>query len=388
MRRKIFVILSRIPYPLEKGDKLRAFYQLRELSRSHNLVICALSDMPPHPDASRILSEFSDNVYFYRLRKPAIYCRLAIAVFTALPFQVAYFYSKCIERKITKLIDKHKPDHVFCQLIRTAEYVSNIAIDKTIDYQDVFSAGLERRIAVSPWYMRPLLRIESKRVREYERHVFNVFNKKTIISEPDRCRIDHRDRNDIVVVPNGVDTDYFRPQEREVIYDVVFTGNMAYPPNVNGAAYLVKEVMPLVWDRRPAARVVIAGADPVASIKALSSDRVIVTGWVNDIREYYAQSCIFVAPMQIGTGLQNKVLEAMAMRLPCITSPLANKALNAREGDEVLIGRNAGDYAQQILSLLSDSERRSQLKNNGYSFVLKNFNWKSTTAKLEKVITA
>ena len=388
LKRKIFIILSRVPYPLEKGDKLRAFYQLRELATRHELIICAISDIPPHPDSHKILREFSDNIYYFRIRKADIFFRLLKALFSSKPFQVAYFHQKSIQRKIEALIERHRPNHVFCQLIRTAEYARNVTIDKTIDYQDVFSAGLQRRLSVSPWYIRPLLLAEYKRVSRYERKVFDFFDKKTIISQPDRDKIQHPRRDEIVIIPNGVDTSFFKPIVKEKRYDVVFTGNMAYPPNVNGAEYLVRQVMPLVWLQKPDARVVIAGANPAQAVKALASPTVTITGWVDDIREYYASSKVFVAPMQIGTGLQNKVLEAMAMQLPCITSPLANKALMAKEGSEILIGRNAGEYAQHILSLLSDSQRMEQLTSKGYRFVLQNFNWEMTTARLEKVITA
>lgn len=387
LKRKIFIILSRIPYPLEKGDKLRAFYQIRELAKQHDLVICAISDTSAHPRAKEVLKDFTDDVYFFRIRKPGIYWKLALALFSATPFQVAYFYRNRIQRKINRLIALHRPDHIFCQLIRTAAYARHLDIDKTIDYQDVFSAGLQRRIKISPWYLKPLLKAEYKRVLRYEAIVFDQFDKKAIISIPDREKIQHPGNNEIVVIPNGVDTDFFRPEKKEKTFDIVFTGNMAYPPNVNGAEYLVKRIMPIVWEQNPDTRLVIAGASPAARVRELSSGKVTITGWVEDIREYYTSSRIFVAPMQIGTGLQNKVLEAMAMQLPCISSPLANKALNASEGTEILIGRNAADYAQHILSLLSDPGLRKELGQNGYKFVLQRFNWESTTSELSKLIT-
>ncbi len=388
LKRKILIILSRIPYPLEKGDKLRAYYQVRELAEQHELIICAISDINPHPQALNILQEFSNAVYFFRIRKAGIYLKLLTALFSSIPFQVAYFHRKSIQKKIEQLIAHHKPDHVFCQLIRTAEYARHLKIDKTIDYQDVFSAGLQRRMKVSPWYLKPLLRSEYKRMLQYEAKVFDLFDKKAIISLPDRDKIPHPRKEEIVVIPNGVDTDYFKPRKIDKTFDVVFTGNMAYPPNVNGAEYLIQQIMPKVWSQKPATRLVIAGANPAYSLRMLASERVIITGWVDDIRDYYAGSRVFVAPMQIGTGLQNKVLEAMAMQLPCITSPLANKALNAAEGKEILIGRNAAEYAQHILSLLSDTEFRESLGFKGYKFVIQRFNWKKTTSILSSLITA
>ncbi len=387
MKKKIFIILSRIPYPLEKGDKLRAFYQIRELSDKHDLILCAINDEKPHPDAMQILKKLSSSVYFFRIRKTDIFLRLMRVLFSTQPFQVAYFHKRSIHRQIDLLLKKHNPDHIFCQLIRTAEYAKNSDIDKTIDYQDVFSAGLKRRLDIAPWYKRFLLRSEYHRVLRYEAHVFDQFDKKTIISLPDRDKIPHAARDQITVIPNGVDTGFFKPLNKDKRYDIVFTGNMGYPPNINGAEFLVKDIMPLVWAERPDTTVVVAGASPSAKVKKLGSDKVLITGWVEDIRTYYASSRVFIAPMRIGTGLQNKVLEAMAMKIPCITSPLANKALGAREDIEIRIGKNAASYAQHILSLLADSETRKQLGEKGHKFVLQHYNWESTTAKLEKVIT-
>ena len=314
--------------------------------------------------------------------------RLAANIFSRKPFQVAYFYSKSIHRKIEQYIEQIKPDHIYCQLIRMAEYVKEYPIDKTIDYQDVFSKGLERRLKLAPWYSRPIFRSEYLRVKRYEEKVFKTFDKKTIISFPDRELIPHPERERIHVIPNGVDTEFFHPIEVDKDYDVIFSGNMGYPPNVNGAEYLVNEIMPFVWDQKPGAMVILAGANPSPRVKALASDKVKVTGWVEDIRPWYARARVFVAPMQIGTGLQNKVLEAMAMKLPVITSPLANQALRAKPGAELLIGNNPSDFAEQIVSLLNNTEISNTLSSKGLEFIKEHFHWSSICVRLEKIITA
>ncbi len=386
MRKKIFILLSRVPYPLEKGDKLRAFYQIREMSKNHDIILCALSDRPIPPEAYEFLKPYTKSLHFFRLSPTGIFFRLIRNFFSDKPYQVAYFFSKRVNRKIQELIRIHKPDHLFFQLIRTAEYANGLPADKTLDYQDVFSKGLQRRLNISAWYLKPLLRQEYQRVLDYEEKAFERFEKKVIISDPDRDLIPHEQRNSIEIIPNGVDTDFFFPMEKEKIYDVVFTGNMGYPPNVNGARYLVQEIMPHVWKQNPEVTVVLAGANPAPGVKSLQSRRVTITGWVDDIREFYAGSKIFVAPMRIGTGLQNKVLEAMAMQLPCITSSLANQALKAIPQKEILIGETPEEYARQILYLLNNPRQRAELAEKGHQFVLRNFHWSSVCSKLEKII--
>ncbi len=387
MRKKIFVLLSRVPYPLEKGDKLRAFHQIKELSEQHDIILCALSDIPIRPETRDFLKPFVKQLYVFRLGRLGIFFRLLLSFFTSKPFQVAYFYKRSTRQAIKKLIKKHDPDYVYCQLIRTAEYIKDLDVNKTLDYQDVFSRGLYRRWQVAPWYKKVFIGMEYRRVLRYEAMVFDCFKKKTIISYPDRDLIPHMDRDQIEVIPNGVDFSFFEPKNSDKVYDIIFTGNMAYPPNINGATYLIKKVMPIVWRHLPNVTVVLAGANPSLFVKSLESDRVLVTGWVNDMRDYYSKSKIFVAPMQIGTGMQNKVLEAMAMGLPCITSALANDALNAPEGTAVLVGKDAEDFASHIIALLNSPDKCEQLAKNGYQYVREHYQWSNVCARLLEIIT-
>ena len=384
---KIFVLLSRFPYPLEKGDKLRAFNQIKILAKHHEIHLCALNDLRLNEQNVEALRPFCKSIHNLHLSKITIIWKMICAFISGKPLQVGYFYNSKSQRKIDQLIEEINPGHIYCQLLRVAEYVRKKKIKKTLDYQDVFSKGIERRIKTAPFYMKPLLKLEYKRLCRYENSLFNDFDNKTIISYPDRALIPHPDRDKIVVITNGVDTDYFRPIETEKKYDLVFTGNMSYPPNVNAAGFLAKEIFPLVQKKFPNLRLLITGASPCAKVLGLKQENIEVTGWVDDIRKYYAASRIFIAPMMIGTGLQNKLLEAMAMKIPCVTSALANRALCAEVGREIMVGESAEEFAEIIIKLLTHQPEADALAENGYRFVLDNFNWKSATARLEEIIT-
>lgn len=383
---RLFFLLPRVPYPTEKGDKLRAFHQIKQLSKRHEIILCALNDGILHEDAIRVLKKYVKAVHVIPLSKPTILLNLIKALFSSKPLQVGYFYNPGCARKIKALINQYQPDHIFCQLIRVAEYVKDIPIPKTLDYQDVFSKGIERRLVNSPFYLKPFLRIEYRRLLHYENLAFGIFDHKIIISEPDRDLIPHPDKNNIVVVANGVDTDFFKPSAKEKKFDLVFTGNMGYPPNIKAAEFLVREILPKLLPQRPSLRLLIAGASPHLRVMALRSPRVEVSGWVPDMRVCYDTSRIFIAPMQIGTGLQNKLLEAMAMQIPCITSPLAFQALKAKEGEEILVAETAEDYAALIFDLLEHPDKAAEVARNGYNFVHRAFNWETETAKIERLI--
>ena len=383
---RLFFILPRVPYPTEKGDKLRAFQQIKELSKHHEIILCALNDGTLHEDAIPVLKKYVSAIHIIPISKISIAFNLIRTFFSQKPLQVGYFFNSSSAKIIHALIDEYKPDHLFCQLIRVASYVKGIPIPKTLDYQDVFSKGVERRLATSPFYLRPFLKIEYNRLLRYEHDAFEDFDNKIIISAPDRDLIPHPRRNEIVVVANGVDTGFFSPIEAVKDYDLVFTGNMGYPPNIKSAEFLVNEILPMVLAHKPGLRLLIAGANPHLRVLALKSSQVNVSGWVPDMRTCYARARVFIAPMQIGTGLQNKLLEAMAMKIPCITSPLAFQALNACEGEDILVAKTPEEYAAHILMLLGNPEKSTEIAQNGYDFVHKNFNWKTETEKINVLI--
>jgi len=387
---KLFVLLSRIPWPLEKGDKLRAFNQLKELSKQHEIVLCALNSdrKTDKQSAFRALQPYCKSINFVDLPAIGIFINLMSAWLNGRPLQTGYFYNARAAKTVSKLIEQHQPDMLYGQLLRVAEYLRRENVPKTLDYQDVFSMGMKRRLDVASWLMKPFLMTEYKRLQRYESKVFEDFDLKTIISEPDRNLIPHPKRAEILVIPNGVDHEFFKPMKAEKLYDIVFTGNMAYPPNVNAAIFLAYDIMPIVWKSIPDAKLFLAGATPDASVRQTASKRVVVSGWMDDIRVAYAESKVFVAPMRIGTGLQNKLLEAMSMDLPCVTTPLANKPLKAKHKHEILIGEKPDEIASAIVSLLQNQEQAAAIAKQGKTFVTQKFNWETATRILADAMVA
>lgn len=383
---KLLVILPRFPYPTEKGDKLRAFNQLKILSRHHSIYLCAISHQKVDELQLSAVKPFCREIRVIRQGWLAVAWNLTRALFNGMPLQAGYYYSGRAHRTIRQIIRKVQPDHLYCQLLRTAAYVIEENIPKTIDFQDVFSKGIERRIPLAGFFMKPLLKLEYKRLLKFESQIFDNFDNKTIISKPDRDFIPHPGRDQILIVPNGVDHEYFRPEQREQTHELIFTGNMGYPPNINCAEYLAKKVLPIIHKTAPGVRMMLAGASPHGRVRALASESVTVTGWVDDLRACYASAAIFLAPMQIGTGLQNKLLEAMSMHLPCVTSSLCNFALNATPGKEILIGDTPEAVAEHVLKLLHDKDFRYRIAKAGYDFVQRNYSWEGATRGLTQIL--
>jgi len=385
---RIFVLLSRIPYPLEKGDKLRAFHQVKALSKNNEIILCALNPIKKtdKQKAFAQLQPYCRSVTFIDLPFLQRVFNIFKAYFKGLPLQVGYFYNRKAARKIHRLIREYQPDHLYGQLTRTAIYLMDEPIRKTLDYQDAFSHGLKRRAQTASFFIKPVLLLEHQRLAAFEKNIFDRFDGKTIISEQDQQLIPHPQKGEIKVIRNGVDMAYFSPYQTEKKQEIVFTGNMNYPPNIDAAVFLVSEIMPLVWKKFPETRLLLAGAHPHPRVRQLASGKVEVSGWMDDIREAYATSQIFIAPMRLGTGLQNKLLEAMAMHIPTVTTPLASAALHAQNGKEILAGNNAQELANHLISLLKDINLRNKIADQALDFVQKNFNWEKATANLETVL--
>jgi sugar transferase (PEP-CTERM/EpsH1 system associated) len=388
---KLLVVLSRMPYPLEKGDKLRAYHLVKRLAKRHEVYLFCLSDQAVREQDVEHLRGCCHHFQVVRLRRWQIVQRMATAIFTRRPFQVSYFHHGHAQRAIDDVIHSFRPDHVLCQLVRTTEYVRHrYTLPKTLDYMDTLSKGMERRAETAPAYLRPFLRTETRRLVLYENLMLDLFDHQAIISAQDRDLLYHPGRDQVAVIPNGVDTEFFSPLEASKQYDLLFTGNMNYPPNIDSVLFLVHRVLPLVQAKRPGTNLLIAGADPDARVRELAkgNNRVTVSGWVKDIRESYASARIFVAPMQIGTGLQNKLLEAMAMRMPCITSGLANNAVGAVPGESILIGHHPQDYADHIVRLLEHPAEQELLAANGHRFVRQAFDWDRAAERMDKLMSA
>ena len=379
---KILATFCRFPYPLDKGDKLRAFYQIKELSKANDIYLFCFSAHSPKQEHIQILQKYCKQIHIEKLSLISQIISLLCSLFKGLPFQVALFSTFRAKQSFKSFFSKVKPDVSYFQFVRMGEFAKIISGKKVLDFQDCLSKNMERRKANAGFLKRIIFSIEAKRLQRYEDTMFNLFDATTIITDTDRQLINSEHRNDIQIIENGVGDGfllYDRKFDKE--YDVIFSGNMSYSPNVMAARFLVKDIMPLVWEKIPECKVVLVGSSPSKAVVDLKSDKVFVTGWVEDMKEYYAKSRVFIAPMQIGTGLQNKLLEAMAIGLPCITS-LANKALKSKPNEEILVADDKQNLANYIIELLSDQELHDKISLNGNSFVKLNYSWQTSVKKL------
>ena len=390
---KILAVLPRFPYPLEKGDKLRAYHQLRLLAREHDVYLFCTSHHKPAANHLDEVRRFCKEVQVVRRGKLQ---SLAGAVYSFLKggsLQLGYWNSRRIRSSFATFEQRVQPDVIYCQMVRTMPLVARLPFLKVMDFQDALSLNSERRMEQTTGFWRYVLHYEFKMLRSSEYNAFSIFDALTIISEVDSEAIPHRKNGEIHIITNGVDTNFF--SRTPVIpvqlpdnpsFTICFCGNMSYAPNVDAACWLVKEIMPLVWRRNPyGVNVLIAGADPKPAVKALAGNKVTVSGRLDDIRAAYASARMFVAPMRIGSGMQNKLLEAMSMGLPCVTTTIAATPLGAVPWQHLLVGDSADEIADRIAKLTIE-ETHDAIADGGQRFVRERFSWHAAVKPLENIL--
>lgn len=390
-KKRLLFLTSRFPFPLEKGDKLRAYHLIRELSERFDIILFALSNKEITNAQRNALAPYCHSIHCSIIRKSKSYRNMLMM--RSLPFQIAYFQSGHSMKELTAVVMETKPDVVFCHLIRMAEYARRLPVRvKVIDYMDAFSMGMERMQTTTAWWLRPFVKKEAGSVARYEQSVFHDFGAHFIISRQDRSCMPVTEKESMDIVPNGVDVTYFHPLESKQKYTVLFNGHMAYPPNITSALFTANRIMPALRKKIPEANLLIAGADPVRQVKQLANRYTFISGWMDDIRTAFAESSVMVAPMLISIGLQNKILQAMAMGVPCVVSHLANNAIGATPGKELLVANEPEEYAAQIELLCKDASLRESIVRNAQAFVNRHFSWEQGAAliarKIEKLLSS
>ena len=383
---RILVLLPRFPYPLDKGDKLRAYHQIAELSKRHEVYLFALSHTKVNHDDYDHLHKYYTAIDYVQIHWWESAWGIIKAILAGQPLQLGYWNSTQARNAYNQWEKQVQPDVVYCQMVRTIPTVKDSSCRKVLDFQDALSLNTRRRMERSHGLWRLILRYEYKALQRTEQQALSFFSQTTIISATDRNAISPS----VNIVPNGVDTNYFSTKQSTPSkkHTIVFTGNMSYAPNVDAARWLVKEIMPLVWKQCPyGVNVLIAGADPKPAVKALAGPKVTVSGRLDDIREAYASAKIFVAPMRIGSGMQNKLLEAMSMGLPCVTTTLAATPLGATNWEHLLVGDSAEELADLIVKL-GIEELHDSIAEGGNRFVKENYSWPAAVQPLENILNA
>jgi polysaccharide biosynthesis protein PslH len=381
---KIVILLNRFPFPLEKGDKLRAYHQIKSLATRFEIHLICLSFELVSPEHKKELEPFCRQIEIFYLSKQQGIKNILKAVFKQSPFQNEYFFDPVIAEKIKFKIEAIQPQLIYVQLARMANYALNLPYKKILDFQDAFSANYNRSAKTSKWGMRWIYQWEYNRMKKFEQLCVKSFDAITIISSTDKKEIG--DAN-IKVVTNGVDTHFFAPNNAIVKeYDIVFVGNLSYYPNVQAVKYIINELLPMLLKQIPEIKICIAGAQPNNYVQQIKHPNVSLLFSLPDIRLAYLPSKISIAPLFAGAGMQNKVLEAMACGLPVVATSIVNNAIHAIENEQIYIANDVSTFIIQIIELLKEPTLQQQIGSSARDFVKEQYSWSNCNAQLLSII--
>ena len=390
---KILFITPRVPYPLDKGDRLRVFHQIRELSTRHEVGLFAHCTGAIQPHAEDVLRSLCADLTISSVRRTTAIRNAGMAALRGLPAQVGFFTDRLAKQRLAKMTHAFVPDVAFFQLARMGEYASVVECPRVLDYMDCFSEGLRQRAKQSD--QRGLsfaLQLEQQRMSRYEQTLASRFHGFTAISQRDITNLNCP--HPVSLVPNGVDLDQYSPQGEipgafdgdTSSTDLLFVGNLEYKPNILAIKELVEQVLPRVQERRPATTLRIAGKNPPAWLQRLENPYLEVCGWAEDAASWYRSAKVFVAPMPVATGVQNKILQALACGTPCVATPIAAEPL-LTSGAPIRCADAAG-FTGTILELLESPQLLQRLSAESRHFAEEKLAWSWSALALESVLEA
>ncbi len=396
-RTRLLVLTSRFPYPVVGGDRLRLYRICVELAKNHELTLLSLCD-----DRADLNADVPDDGVFAHVERFYLptwrsWVASLAAIPSRTPLQVAYYRLGRFSARARELAASH--DGVLAHLIRTGAAVADLPGPKFLELTDAISLNYERAKSASSRHRldpRTLAyRLETGRLKPFEQRIVERFDRSFLVSEVDLNHLfspgDPR-RDKVLVVGNGVDTDALTFDFAADGTDVAFIGNLASLQNFDAALHFASDVLPLVQRARPGTRFRVVGridSDDAERLAALGG--VDVTGEVDSVADAVRGAGVGVAPLRIGAGVQNKVLEYFALGLPCVSTPLALEGFGAEDGRELLVAESAQAQAEAVLRLLDDRALAGRLARSGRDYVERHHSWAQVLAPLcdaiEQVLT-
>jgi sugar transferase (PEP-CTERM/EpsH1 system associated) len=383
---RVLFVTSRCPYPPIQGDRARAYHQLRILAQHHRITLVTPVAGSRDRQSLQAVSSYCERIEAVPVSRWRGVLRLTRAPFVDMPSQTLFYFDPRSRRGVKQLLQERSYDLLHVQLARMAPIADGLgSIPKVLDLIDALSLNWQRRARQERIPLGWMANVEAARLQRYERTLVDKFDRLIVSSAVDREAIGAYEN--LHVVPNGVDVDHFSFVENgRDPHTIIFTGRMAYFPNAGAAIWFARQVLPLIRRQVPGVRFWIAGAEPPRRVQQLKRlPGVKVTGYVPDLHKLLARAAVAVAPMQAGSGIQNKVLEAMSSGTPLVVTPDALAGIQAQDGEHLLVAQDSQVFAAQVIRLLTDSSLARRLARSARCLVEETYRWEGSVAMLEQI---
>jgi sugar transferase (PEP-CTERM/EpsH1 system associated) len=387
---KVLYVCHRFPFPPKRGGKIRPFNMIRHLSTSHKVFVASLVRSDEEAKEGEGLAPFCAHYEMGRVHSPVQVLRMLARLPTAAPSSMGYFYSPHLAHGIRQLIARERFDLIFVHCSSVAQYVKDVSgIAKILDFGDMDSQKWLDYARFKPFPLSIGYELEGRKMVRAERQLAVRFDLCTATTRAERETLDsYHTGVPSDWFPNGVDADYFAPDDAPYDTDTIaFVGRMDYYPNQECMFDFCANTLPRLHARRPELKVVIVGADPSPAVQRLGKLRnVTVTGSVPDVRPFLRKSAAMVAPLNIARGTQNKILEAMALGVPVVTSRIAAGGVDATSPEHFLVAETPEQFAAAILRVTGDPAERRRLATAGRARMLSHHAWGQSMQRLDGII--
>lgn len=387
---KVLYICHRFPYPPKRGGKIRPFNMIRHLSASHDVYVVSLVRSELEAKEGEGLAQYCCHYEMGRVRNPVQVLRMIGRLPTPTPSSMGFFYSPQVERSVRETVAARKFDLILVHCSSVAQYVEGVrGIPKILDFGDMDSQKWLDYARVKPFPLSLGYRLEGLKLQREEKRLASRFD---LCTATTRAEWETLESYGTSVpsdwFPNGVDSEYFAPSDEAYDPDTIaFVGRMDYYPNQECMFDFCASTLPLLRARRSSLKLLIVGADPSPAVRRLGKiPGVVVTGSVPDVRPYLRRSALMVAPLNIARGTQNKILEAMAMGIPVVTSRIAAGGVDASGPAHFLVASTPEEYASAILQVIEAPVERRRLALAGRARVLSHHGWERSMQRLDGII--
>ncbi len=401
----VLFLVHRLPYPPNKGDKVRSFHVLKHLARHHRVFLGTFLDDPADEIHVEAVRKICPDTFVARLNRQVGKLKSLAGFLTNEALGVRFYQDGALRAWVDEVRAKNSIDATVIFSSVMAQYVSGA--DKAVgpvllDFVDVDSAKWGQYASKHAWPLSWVYRREADRLLDFERAAALQASCSFFVTDMEKAlflRLAPECADVVETMCNGVDAEYYSPDDQRhtpfssgdatrATLPVVFTGAMDYWPNIDAVTWFVQEILPALRQARPNIVFFIVGRNPAPAVNALAGKDVVVTGTVDDVRPYLQHAAVVVAPLRVARGIQNKVLEAMAMARPVVASTSCAEAVDARVGQDLLAAETAQDFVREIDGLLADAGKAARIGQLGRQRVVNNYSWSAHLAILDRYLPA
>ena len=384
---RLLFLAPRFPYPFHKGDQLTVYRRLLAVHEKHEVTLLSFSDAMNPDGMEHIQSLCRGGVYLVRHGSYAPFFYGALkGIVSSLPLQVLLFQSRQFAQRLIKLLRQEHFDVVHFFMLRMVPYRKHVKnIPCVIDLVDSMSLNIERRIPFEHGIKKWVFQEELRRLIRYERFIGQMFSQMMLTSEKDNA---YFDADNITLIPSTISVDEFYPcMEKHDPHRIMFSGNLSYAPNIHAILWFLQNVYPVLLKKQAVFEFVVVGKNPAPQIlKAIEGkQQVRVTGYVDSMNDALNRGGVAVAPMQSGSGMQGKILEAMACGLPVVVTSLGKGAIAATETEGLFVEDSPEAFAECLMALMRDRERLEMLGKQARNYIERHHDTAKTDMVLEQI---